>query len=138
MCNAYYTIITGHLRQAFFEEILIFSKNTRYCTFFVFLSFTPHSQFIKLLFIYQFHSFLSNIFLTNLGLLQAESKITSPKSVCRYSNANNPRRFWKSSGIIYNGIYFLSLSFKWNLLLNLDLDNLSKISFIILFSYTSI
>ncbi len=113
MCNAYYIIITGHLRQAFFEDFFIFSKSTRYCTFFVFLSFTPHIQLIKLLFIYQFHSFLSNIFLTNLGLLQAESKITSPKSVCRYSNANNPRRFWKSSGIIYNGIYFLSLSRKF-------------------------
>ena len=113
MCNAYYIIITVYSRQAFFEDFFIFSESTRYCTFFVFLSFAPHIQLIKLLFIYQFHSFLSNIFLTNLGLLQAESKITSPKSVCRYSNANNPRRFWKSSGIIYNGIYFLSLSRKF-------------------------
>ena len=113
MCNGYYIIITLYLRQVFFEEILFFSKSTRYCTFFVFLSFTPHIHLIKLLFIYQFHSFLSNIFLTNLRLLQAEAKITSPKRVCRYSNANNPKRLPKSSGIIYNGIYFLSLSRKF-------------------------
>ena len=54
MCNAYYIIITVELRQAFFEDFFILSTSTRYCTFFVFLSFTPHMRFVKLLFFYQF------------------------------------------------------------------------------------
>ena len=56
MCNAYYIIITVELRQAFFEDFFILSTSTRYCTFFVFLSFTPHMRFVKLLFFYQFYS----------------------------------------------------------------------------------
>ena len=56
MCNAYYIIITVELRQAFFEDFFIFSESTRYCTFFVFLSFTPHMRLVELLFFYQFYS----------------------------------------------------------------------------------
>ena len=64
MCNAYYIIITEELRQAFFEDFFILSTSTRYCTFFVFLSFTPHMRFVKLLFFYQFHK-LSNSYFPN-------------------------------------------------------------------------
>ena len=64
MCNAYYIIITVELRQAFFEDFFILSTSTRYCTFFVFLSFTPHMRFVKLLFFYQFHK-LSNSYFPN-------------------------------------------------------------------------
>ena len=55
MCNGYYIIITAHLRQAFFEDFFILLKNTRYCTFSVFLSSIPHIHFIELLFFYHFH-----------------------------------------------------------------------------------
>ena len=59
MCNAYYIIITVELRQAFFEDFFIFSESTRYCTFSVFLSLTPHMRLVELLFFYQFHHFPS-------------------------------------------------------------------------------
>ena len=64
MCNAYYIIITAELRQAFFEDFFIFSESTRYCTFFVFLSFTPHMRLVELLFFYQFYK-LSNSYFPN-------------------------------------------------------------------------
>jgi hypothetical protein len=62
MCNAYYIIITAELRQAFFEDFFILSTSTRYCTFFVFLSFTPHMRLVELLFFYQFHKLSSSYF----------------------------------------------------------------------------
>ena len=60
MCNAYYTIITVELRQAFFEDFFILSTSTRYCIFSVFLSFTLHIRLIELLFFYQ-HLNINNI-----------------------------------------------------------------------------
>ncbi len=62
MCNAYYIIITGHLRQAFFEDFFIFSKNTRYCTFFVFLSFTPIPSSLNCYLFINFFLFLNRYF----------------------------------------------------------------------------
>ena len=64
MCNAYYIIITVELRQAFFEDFFILSTSTRCCTFFVFLSFTPHMRLVELLFFYQFYE-LSNSYFPN-------------------------------------------------------------------------
>ena len=61
MCNAYYIIITVELRQAFFEDFFNLSTTTRYCTFFVFLSFTPHMRFVKFLLFYKFFSIGSGI-----------------------------------------------------------------------------
>ena len=52
MCNGYYNITTVYMSQAFFEEILFFSKNVVYCTFFVFFFSDALSLFDILLFFY--------------------------------------------------------------------------------------
>ena len=72
MCNGYYIIITVYLRQAFFNIFLFIQKNTRYCTFSVFLSFTPHMRLIELLFFYQFFQLSNSVFLINSNLLQVK------------------------------------------------------------------
>ena len=87
MCNAYYIIITVYSRQAFFEYFFIFSKSTRYCTFSVFLSFTPYIRLIKLLFFYQFYS-LSNQYFHDKSWF-VETKRTKPRNpihhICDFS-----------------------------------------------------